>query len=136
MTHPNEANTEETVELIFSRDRKLYYVAGLDHHRPKDWVAVDPDDDGKYKVYSFAFYEVKSGDHERRPIADPLVVRYMESQGWPTRGTPEWVDGIEHARDSAMRQRDEAARKVKFYEDEMDRLTALLAASPEAREDR
>lgn len=126
----SQANTSNTVELIFSRDESLYYVTRFDHHRPKSWVSVNPNEDGKYKVLPFAFYEVKSGKWEMRPESDELVQRYAEAEGWPKRESVEWRQGIAQSRSHAEGRRAEHAKSVEFWESEIARLDALIDAAP------
>jgi hypothetical protein len=122
--------TPETVELIFSRDRRLYYVKRLDHHRPRSWVAVEQGEDGKYDVLPFAFHEVKSGDTERRPLTDPLVVRYAQAEEWPPRRSIDWHEGMDRARRAARDRRDEQAEELRRLDAEIARLDAAFDAHP------
>lgn len=60
---------------IYSRDGGLYYIDDL--ASPRDfWVSVNKDDDGKYKVYDFAFYSIHSGKDELVPRNGELAKRY------------------------------------------------------------
>ncbi len=62
-------------EIIYSRDGKLFYTMprGV---RPRDWMALEKDAEGKYQCYPFAFYEIKSGRREWVSHSHELVKRY------------------------------------------------------------
>lgn len=51
-------------ELIYSLDEKLFYAVGRKNEKPKEWLSLEKGEDGKFKVYPFWCYEVKSGKRE------------------------------------------------------------------------
>jgi hypothetical protein len=78
------------VSIRYSRDEQLYYIVD-GNHRPKNWVAVNKDEEGKYEVYPFAFYEIKSG--KEVSIDDPewkseLYERYIQEEDWEEGSLP------------------------------------------------
>lgn len=124
MDESNEA--VETVPVLYSRAGDLYYVERLDMHRPRDWVAVTPDPDGKFRVYPFAFYDVKSGESTTLPIDHVLVQRYIKASKWPARGTPAWIEETTRVRDNMRESLAHEERSVAFYRREIEMAESLL----------
>lgn len=96
----------KTVYAQFSADRTLYYIANYDYQQPKNWCGVELSSaTGKYTVYPFMFYDIKSGDRTELPEDHELVLRYVQCEGWPARGSAEWhttltrvIENTEHNR--------------------------------------
>lgn len=75
-------------QIVYSRDEKLFYLTGLDilpgegrtpFRGASEWLSVEADPEtGKFNVYPFAFWDVKSGRSETATPESPLVQRYLQ----------------------------------------------------------
>lgn len=119
---------EPTVDVQFSLSGEQYFVMKLDYHVPTSWLAVSPDEDGRYKVWPFRFYSIKSGERRVVPESDPLVTRYAKAEGWPQRGGDKWRAEIAEARRRHEFAVGSLMRNVQWHEAELARLDALIAA--------
>jgi hypothetical protein len=128
MTDTTNTAAEPTVRVTFSRDRRLYYVNRYDFHRPRSWVGVEPDADGRFEQLPFAFYEVKGGESEELPESHELVQRYVRAESWPERGSDEWVRQLLTVRQNVDRLLVDAEQSVRHYRDDLKLYDALARA--------
>lgn len=120
------AEDVETVSVLYSRAGDLYYVEKLDMNRPRCWVSVMTGADGKFSVYPFVFYEVKSGERATLPIDHEMVQRYIAASDWPERGSSRWVE--EHVRvlGNLKASLADEEKRVAWYRNEVAKAESLL----------
>lgn len=78
-------------EIIFSRDKKHFYVS---HTDARNWLSTEPMENGKYDALPFAFYEVKSGERELADEDSDLVKLYLKVFDLKKPSPYAWVETI------------------------------------------
>jgi len=66
------------IQIVFSVDRRWYYVQG-GTAKPDRWISADDTDT---RQLPFVFWEFKVGDRTLAYSTDPIVLRYAKACGW------------------------------------------------------
>lgn len=140
---------KSAVEIFYSRNEKLYYIAHP-FFRSTDWLSVEEHDlpipeakktgmfsgalgiskkDGRVywrDMYGFAFYEIKSGRIE--PISEDtdLFKDYASAMHWPMPKTPEFRAEASKLIESHRERAKDAQETVDYHNAQ---IAALKAAS-------